>query len=189
MIASMETQFIEAMLDVSRIEIAALLARQALPVDRIAEALSLPRGQVVRHLAVLRMAGLVTADAKTGQELYSLDRAAFASLSRSLHEKNREKPFEPQGDFSDEQKKVLRAYLKPDGSLREIPLQPKKLSVILEYVLPAFEKDRRYTEKEINAALARFHADTAALRRGLVDEGKLQRTADGRQYWRAEPAA
>lgn len=186
---SPETQFIEAMLDVSRVEIAALLARQALPVDKIAEALSMPRGQVLRHLATLRMAGLVAVDARSGQELYSLDRAAFENLSRSIHEKDRQQPFEPQGDFSDEQKKVLRAYLKSDGSLREIPQQPKKLSVILEYVLPAIETKRRYTEKEINTTLARFHADTAALRRGLVDEGKLQRTADGSQYWRPDPAA
>ena len=83
---SPETQFIEAMLDVSRIEIAALLARQALPVDKIAEALSMPRGQVLRHLATLRMAGLVAVDATSGQELYNLDRAAFETLSRSIHE-------------------------------------------------------------------------------------------------------
>jgi hypothetical protein len=41
----------------------------------------------------------------------------------------------------------------------------------------------RYPEREVNALLAVWHPDTAALRRYLVDEGLLTREAG--LYWRS----
>ena len=41
----------------------------------------------------------------------------------------------------------------------------------------------RYPEREVNALLAVWHPDTAALRRYLVDEGLLSR--DAGVYWRS----
>ena len=46
------------------------------------------------------------------------------------------------------------------------------------------EPGRRYTEKQINELLTRFHTDVAALRRYLVDFKFMRRTVEGRQYWR-----
>lgn len=47
----------------------------------------------------------------------------------------------------------------------------------------ALVRTTRYPEADVNARLATFHDDVAALRRALVDEELLDR-ADGR-YWRA----
>jgi hypothetical protein len=41
----------------------------------------------------------------------------------------------------------------------------------------------RYPEREVNALLAAWHPDVAALRRYLVDEGLL--TRDAGVYWRS----
>jgi hypothetical protein len=54
--------------------------------------------------------------------------------------------------------------------------------VILRYLLKVFEPGQRYPEKQVNELLRRFHPDTAALRRYLVDEKMLERK-DG-VYWR-----
>jgi hypothetical protein len=53
----------------------------------------------------------------------------------------------------------------------------------LERLAHEFEPGLRYTEKEVNSILLNFHADYAAIRRYLVDEGLLTR-ADG-SYWRS----
>jgi len=86
---------------------------------------------------------------------------------------------------------VLREFLTPEGALRDLPAQEKKLQVVLRYVLQAFEAGPRYSEKEVNARLQRFHPDSATLRRALVDRGWLVRQSAGQAYWRAEviPAA
>jgi len=46
---------------------------------------------------------------------------------------------------------------------------------------------RRFTEREINALLNQRHTfqDAALLRRFLCDLGYLERTRDGREYWRS----
>ena len=51
-------------------------------------------------------------------------------------------------------------------------------------IVDAFAFDTNYTEKEVNTILRRFHVDTAALRRYLVDNGLMARESNGTKYWR-----
>ena len=46
-----------------------------------------------------------------------------------------------------------------------------------------FDIGVRYPEKRVNEVLKRFHADSASLRRHLVDEGLLSRERG--MYWRS----
>jgi hypothetical protein len=89
-----------------------------------------------------------------------------------------------------EQAKVLRAFIR-DGRLLSIPTARNKRLVVLDVLAQEFEPGRRYTEASVNLMLGRWHRDTAALRRYLVDEGFLDR--EDRVYWRAggtfDPAA
>jgi hypothetical protein len=78
--------------------------------------------------------------------------------------------------------KVLRAFVR-DGTLTSIPTSHAKRLVILDLLVQAFEPGVRYPERAVNAALRRWHPDTAALRRYLVDDGFLERA--GGEYWRA----
>ena len=84
------------------------------------------------------------------------------------------------GDSGREQ--VLRAFMK-DGRITQIPRQPSKRRVLLDLLAQEFEPGRRYTEREVNETLARFHPDTAAWRRYLVDDEFMEREAGS--YWRA----
>ena len=54
---------------------------------------------------------------------------------------------------------------------------------MLDWVAQDFEPGVHYAERQVNEVLGRRHADTAALRRYLVDEGMLDREAG--EYWRA----
>ena len=87
-------------------------------------------------------------------------------------------------DLLDESRRaaVLRAFLRPDGSLRSIPARRAKRLVLLDRLSQVFDVGVRYPEREVNALLRAFHPDVAALRRYLVDEGLLTREAG--VYWR-----
>ena len=54
--------------------------------------------------------------------------------------------------------------------------------VILDWLAQRFEPGRRYSERMVNLTIGQVHADTAALRRYLVDEGFMAR--EGGEYWR-----
>ena len=85
------------------------------------------------------------------------------------------------GDVDPDAAKVLRAFVR-DGRLSGIPTSRTKRLVVLDMLAQEFEPGERYSEAMVNLTLGRWHADTAALRRYLVDEGFLDREAG--QYWR-----
>jgi hypothetical protein len=85
---------------------------------------------------------------------------------------------------SDETNAVLRAFFK-EGRLQSIPASHAKRQVILDVLAQDFEPGTRYTEKQVNLILGKRFADTAALRRYLVDEGYLEREGGAGRYWRA----
>jgi hypothetical protein len=62
-------------------------------------------------------------------------------------------------------------------------MQPKKFQSVLKYVAHVFEPGVEYPEKQVNELLKRFNEDTASLRRGLVDNGTLQREKG--IYWKS----
>jgi hypothetical protein len=85
-------------------------------------------------------------------------------------------------DMDTYDQKVLTNFFLPDGRLKEIPAQRKKLEVVLRYVVKIFQPGVTYNEKQVNLTLARFHEDTATLRRELVGYGFMKREAGGYNY-------
>ncbi|MDR1687359.1 MAG: DUF2087 domain-containing protein [Clostridiales bacterium] len=59
----------------------------------------------------------------------------------------------------------------------------KKRLFILETIIKQFEKGKKYTEKEINTVLKGIYTDYAILRRCLIEQGLMERTDDGKEYW------
>lgn len=84
-------------------------------------------------------------------------------------------------DAPPEVARVLRAFVR-DGRLVSIPTVRSKRLVVLDLLAQRFEPGRRYSEATVNATLKEWHPDTAALRRYLVDEGFMARSAG--RYWR-----
>ena len=145
------------------LETAATLA--GLPVPRAAKALSTLAG-----------AGLVVQG--DGGGLYvvgaAFQVAAREALSRPASDEH--------GDRSGEVRRVFDAFVR-DGRLTQIPSSRQKRLVLLDWLAQDFDPGARYSEPMVNLILGKRHADTAALRRYLVDEGFLDRA--GGEYWRA----
>jgi hypothetical protein len=83
-------------------------------------------------------------------------------------------------------RKVIEDYSLPDGRLKTIPAQRKKLEAVLRHVAKGFEMNVLYSEKQVNEMLSRFHDDVATLRRELVGYGFMDREDGGGVYWRVE---
>ena len=49
-----------------------------------------------------------------------------------------------------------------------------------------FKFEVKYTEKEVNEILEKYHIDYAQLRRELVEFGFMAREGGGGEYWRVE---
>ncbi|MBN2148218.1 MAG: DUF2087 domain-containing protein [Anaerolineales bacterium] len=160
-----------------RLKIAGLLAIQPLAAADLVVRLGLSHTEVLTHLENLQAAGLVHADG----ELYCLDSAVVEQVSRRVLAQSRPATNPVLANVDEEDRKLLRGFLLPDGGLRSLPTQHKKLMVVLRYVVQAFEPGKRYPEKEVNQMLRRYYEDTAALRRYLVDEGLVQRESG--IYW------
>ena len=182
-------QFFKALSDATRLRIAGRLAEADCSAEALADWLGEKPAVVKHHLGRLAAAGLVERLGASGQT-YRLRLEGVRALAGRLlaHEVT----VVPEGAAANEfEHKVLREFLTPDGSIRDFPVQERKLRVILRYALQTFEAGQRYSEKEVNARLKRYHPDSATLRRALVDLGWLQRQSTGQAYWRAEvtPAA
>jgi hypothetical protein len=170
--------YVKAMADADRLKIISLLAVQPRSTLELASLLELRPPQAARHLQQLAETGVVQ---ESGGK-WKLDEKALAALAQrnlsGLERRATSEDFE--GD--DEERKVLASFCLPDGRLKSIPMQQKKLLVVLRHVVQGFEIGVKYPEREVNSLLKRYHEDTAALRRYLVDSGLMQRQQG--IYWR-----
>lgn len=170
--------FVKAMASAERLRIIGVLVRGRATQSEIAEQLGMPVREVFNHLSFLAHVGVVT----ERDGLYDLDEKAIESFARGQFEGKR--PSYEAKEESEDARKVLKNFLNADGSLKQIPPQGNKLLIVLNFIVDAFEFGANYTEKEVNTILRRFHVDTAALRRYLVDNGFMDRESDGTRYWR-----
>ncbi|MEQ6377318.1 DUF2087 domain-containing protein [Bacillaceae bacterium S4-13-58] len=86
---------------------------------------------------------------------------------------------------SSEKEKVLNTYFKQglDGALESFPSKEKRKIIILQHIIRKFDKNRIYTEPEVNGVLKKIFADFATLRRYLIEYGFMDRSKDCSQYW------
>lgn len=176
----------KALADANRLKIVGLLARQPYSVEELAALLALKPPTVSHHLARLAAVGLVSARAEGYYSVYMLDRKALEAVSQRLFSGEQMAAAVEDVDMDAYDHKVVADFTRRDGSLKTIPAQQKKLEAILRYVVQAFEPGVRYSEQEVNARLAKYHPDTASLRRELVGAGLMQREGGGGQYWRTD---
>jgi ArsR family transcriptional regulator, arsenate/arsenite/antimonite-responsive transcriptional repressor len=182
--------FVKAMSDPERLRIIGALSKGPLDITQVAEATGLSLRDAYNHLAFLEYVHVVLGHAaeKKQDEIYELDAFFLEKLARQQF-KGKHPEYTLPPNANEETRRILKKFLKPDGSIRQIPntrTQYASFQIILNYVLASFETDRIYTEKEINVILKRFHEDVAGLRRDLVDTGMLSRERDGSKYWRTQ---
>ena len=178
--------FFKALADENRLKIIGLLARESYSGETLAEILEIKPATVSHHLARLAEAGLVSARMDGHAKLYSLRLDALHAMAGRLLAPET-LPAQARPDLDAYDRKVLAGFLRPDGTLRQIPVQQKKLQALLRHMVNDFEPEQRYPEKQVNELLGRYHPDTASLRRALI-EYKLMRRAAG-LYWRVPAVA
>ncbi len=179
--------FFKALSDANRLKIVGLLAQRPYTVEELATLLDLRPSTVSHHLTRLAEIGLVSARAESYYNVYQLETAALEAMAQRLLSREMLSEAAQAVDLDAYDQEVLRNYLLPDGSLKQIPSQRKKVEVILRYIIKSFEPDTTYTEQEVNAILARFHKDVASLRRELFDMKMLGRDPRGTTYWLTPP--
>ncbi|MEN9563504.1 MAG: hypothetical protein RIR73_1748 [Chloroflexota bacterium] len=173
--------FVKAMSDPVRLQIVGLLAQQEATREEIAARFNLSPKDSLTHLGMLEFVGAVSQKGN----VYSLNDDRLAVMAKEKLSETRP-AYVPDEALDGKSKKVLKAHLNPDGSIKTIPAPPK-LQVILDYLIQFFEFDKDYTEKEVNTIIRRFNEDTAGLRRDLIEANMLARISDGSKYWRVKP--
>ena len=80
---------------------------------------------------------------------------------------------------------IIKNFLDNDGIVKSWPSKRSKKEKVLEYLATKFEKDKIYTEKEINEILNKWHTfnDAPLLRRELYEYKFLGRERDCSKYW------
>jgi hypothetical protein len=144
--------------------------------DTAATLAGLPVPRAAKALATLAGAGLVVQGDGGGLRVAgaAFQVAARDALSRPSSDEHADRPGEV--------RRVFEAFVR-DGRITQIPTNRQKRLVVLDWLAQDFEPGARYSEPMVNLILGKRHADTAALRRYLVDEGLLDRA--GGEYWRA----
>src|SRR5215210_880481 len=160
--------------DQTRLKVVAALALGADTIEDVARAADVPLKDVALAARRLARNGLVRREGHRLELVADRFQAAARAAAESAP---------PPGPLSDDpaEAAVLSAFVR-DGRLTSIPAQRTKRLVVLQHLVRVFEPGVRYPEREVNALLAVWHPDVAALRRYLVDEGLLTREAG--VYWR-----
>ena len=160
-------------------------------VQQIMAFLELDHSTISEHLNQLRTIGFLKLRSDGNQNLYSLNTLTFRNLGKDIAALDtfRFNFIQDEADYSwidnldlDEfSRKTLRECTQ-NQRLTHIPRQQAKLLVVLEWLVTFFEKDRLYTEQEINEILRHRYDDFVGLRRDLVDMGYLRRDRRGSKY-------
>jgi predicted transcriptional regulator len=176
--------FFKALADANRLKILGLLAQDAYSVEQLAALLELRPSTVSHHLARLSEAGLVSARAESYYNVYSLEAGTLEAMAQRLLAEDTLPALAEGVDMQSYERKVIDDYTLPDGKLKTIPAQRKKLEAVLQHIVQDFEPGRRYSEAQVNAILSAYHDDAATLRRELVGYRLLEHNAG--EYWRPE---
>ena len=186
------TQLFKAVGDENRLRILNLLHAQPCNAGDLAEQLDIKAPTVSHHLSQLREVGLLNLSARGNQRVYSLNTAMLQSMKQMVQRMDQlDLTLSPEDDKSwvealplnEADRRVIKDYTQ-NGQLKHLPVKAKKLMSVLRWILPAFEADRQYSEREVNEILKRYHEDYARLRREMVDADMLRRESNGRTYWR-----
>ena len=73
-------------------------------------------------------------------------------------------------------------FFRPDGTLISIPAKSAKKIGVLRHIAAELSPGTKYPEKQLNLIIAKYHDDTAALRRYMIEYRILKRYAES-VYW------
>ncbi|MCS4486950.1 DUF2087 domain-containing protein [Staphylococcus americanisciuri] len=80
---------------------------------------------------------------------------------------------------------LINRFIK-NNWIHTIPRKERDKIELFKYLLTSFDRDKVYSEKEVNAILKQHYDDYVLLRRYLVDYSLLTRDIEGKKYKVAE---
>lgn len=170
------TRLLQTLADPTRLRLVAALLEQPACVEDLAQRLALTASTISHHLGKLDQAGLLN---RRREQYYTICEARPGPLQRTLRELVDTATGQPEAEqarMDKQRQRVLDTFFAA-GRLRQLPAQRKKRQVVLAAFAADFAPGREYDEKEVNDIISRRFADYCAVRRELIDERLLSRTA------------
>ena len=165
--------------DKTRIQILKSLLIEDMYVERLAERLDLTPATLSFHLKKLEDASAVTSYKDQYYKMYSLCKAVFMTNILDLIKEESDDAKEQEERDASYQRKVINSFFEY-GKLKSIPVQRKKELIVLKEIAKSFEKDKMYSEREVNIIIADFNDDFCTIRRDMISDGIMER--DGSIY-------
>lgn len=174
--------FFKALANESRLRLLGFLAQHERNVQELAEAIGVSEPTASHHLAMLRELGLVSRRTDGNTHWYSFVPTALPAMaSQILSVEGVARLAGPAGPRGSNES-IVKNFIGADGKLTNLPAQRKKRYAVLSWLVRKFDEDRRYSEKEINETIQRYHWDSATIRREFIGYGMMAREKG--VYWR-----
>ncbi|KGX91629.1 ArsR family transcriptional regulator [Pontibacillus halophilus JSM 076056 = DSM 19796] len=155
--------------DPTRIRIVVLLKQGPLHGTALAHKLNLKTPTITHHMSKLRNAGLVYERRERNTIYFHLDRNKLEHMANAVLSIGEEtKRMEEMSVTSDQKLSIVKNFFDKEGRLKQLPSQQKKKLVVLAYMLERLDKNRTYTEQEVNEYIQQYHEDYATIRREWV---------------------
>lgn len=167
-------EIFKCLADNSRLKIINSLMIEPMYVELLAERLGLSTSTVSFHLKKLMDANIVSSRKEQYYTIYTLNEEILSMNFKDLIKDNRKEEEILNQREEEYKEKVIKSFFKYD-KLKGIPVQNKKKQIILEKIVESFEKDRDYTEKEVNLIIADFNDDFCTIRRDLIGFNLMER--------------
>jgi hypothetical protein len=175
--------FFKALGNENRLKIIGILAGRECSVEELAELCNLREPTVSHHLSKLKGIGLVEMRVVGNDHLHRLNTQVLTSMNKDIFTSEKMASLVDDLDYTAWERKVLRTFMDGD-KIVAIPSGYKKRFVLYKWLINHFDFDRKYTEKEVNEIISRYHNDYATFRRDFVDLGLMER--ENGIYWRVE---
>lgn len=156
--------------DETRLRIINILSEGDSYVELIASKLELTPATVCYHLKKMEAAGMVNCSRAQFYIIYSLNGDIFDRSLRDLlitgdSTTDKEAAYE---------REVIATFFKY-GRLTRLPAQRKKQEIVLREISRRFERDRDYSEPEVNAIILEVFDDFCTVRREMIGCGLMTR--------------
>ncbi|MDH6672688.1 hypothetical protein M2277_003350 [Paenibacillus sp. LBL] len=164
----------KALADPTRIKMLILLAEGELNGQLLAEKIGVTPATITHHAAKLREASLINERRDKNTIFFSLNdyfiRNTATATENLIYQRVRSTGGSERVLDEDQRMKdsVMKSFFTSDGKLKSIPAQLKKKLIVLTHMVSQLEKERKYSEKEINEFIKGYHEDFATLRREFI---------------------
>ena len=166
----------KALSDASRLRILRALLGTPSCVEELAARLNLAASTVSFHLKKLAAAGLVTRSREQYYQVFYPERRLLDVPLSCLIDGAPATETADLRRIARYRQKTIRTFFKR-GRLVQMPTQKRKQRIVLAVFANDFQLDTPYDEPDVDRIIRKRFEDHCRIRRGLVDEGLMERNA------------